>query len=245
MAHGAELKHFLSNCKSLPDVICVQETFLKENKVFNLDCYEVVRRDRVGTAGGGVATFIKSSINYKVLNNPAGIECIVIEIKCNGVKYVIVNVYNPPDVEMDKAVCTDLFKFKNAAIIGDFNAKSSLWKSRETNKRGVILEELIDEFNFVVLNTGQPTYQIRWGGMSVLDLSIVSSNIAMKSEWRVNNDSLGSDHLPCITEICDVIKSDTATAPKWLLNKADWSGFKECCVRTIDQDVISDDIEVS
>ena len=108
----------------------------------------------------------------------------------------------------------------------------------------MILEELIDEFNFVVLNTGQPTYQIRWGGMSVLDLSIVSSNIAMKSEWRVNNDSLGSDHLPCITEICEVIKSDMATAPKWLLTKADWTGFKEYCVRTIDQDIISDDIEV-
>ena len=100
---------------SLPDVICVQETFLKENKVFNLDCYEVVRRDRVGTAGGDMATFIKSGINYKVLNNPTGIECIVIEIKCNGVKYVIVSVYNPPDVEMDKAVYTDLFKLKNAA----------------------------------------------------------------------------------------------------------------------------------
>ena len=79
-AHGAELKHFLSNCKYLPDVICVQETFLKENKVGNLDCYDIVRRDRVGTAGGGVATFIKTGLNYMVLDNPAGIECIIIEV---------------------------------------------------------------------------------------------------------------------------------------------------------------------
>ena len=44
----------------------------------------------------------------------------IIEIKCNNVKYVIVNVYNPPDVEIDKDVYNDLFKFKNCVLLGDF-----------------------------------------------------------------------------------------------------------------------------
>ena len=53
-AHAAELRHFIHEVKNKPHIICIQETFLKRNQKFNLEGYEIVKKDREdGRAGGG------------------------------------------------------------------------------------------------------------------------------------------------------------------------------------------------
>src|SRR5207245_5311131 len=193
-SHASELKNYLFKCNKLPDVICVQETFLKPNKMFKIDKYDIIRKDRVEQAKGGLITFVRTGISYRVIDSPVNVECVIIETSFRKSKTIIINVYNPPDKEIDVSAYRELFSFKNCVIIGDFNAKSALWKHADTNQRGRIIEQLIDEFQFKVMNTGEQTYQCHRGGMSSLDLSMVSKEIAAKCSWAVINDSLGSDH---------------------------------------------------
>ena len=45
VAHGAEFKHFLENLEQAPDVVCIRETFLKEDMELLIPCYVVLQRD--------------------------------------------------------------------------------------------------------------------------------------------------------------------------------------------------------
>jgi exonuclease III len=231
MAHAAELKNYLSTLETTPDIICIQETFLKPGKNFNLDGYHMVRRDREGeTRKGGLATFIKTGVNYKINDDEINIECILVQIRYKNTIYTIANIYNSPEIDMDIDAYRCLFQYKNCIITGDFNAHNPLWKSKSLNRRGRVIEELIEEYNFVLINTGQPTYQGIRGGMSVLDLTMVSSEIGLKCTWTVLEDAWGSDHLPTITTINEPIGSDITTPPRWLLEKADWLAYRAGCV---------------
>jgi len=52
------------------DVILVSETFLKPsltNTAYHINNYSMVRHDREGKEGGGVAMYIRNSLNYKVI----------------------------------------------------------------------------------------------------------------------------------------------------------------------------------
>ena len=69
MANGREFRYFLSQMKGKPQVICIQETFLKPVLDFVIYGYLSIRRDRSEGegSGGGCVTFIKQGISYKVL----------------------------------------------------------------------------------------------------------------------------------------------------------------------------------
>jgi hypothetical protein len=67
---------------------------------------------------------------------------------------------------------------------------------------------MMDEYDFNMINTDEPTYQkaqgVRGkggggGGMSVLDITLVSSALSFKCNWSViHDDTLASDHLPTL-----------------------------------------------
>ena len=106
------------------------------------------------------------------------------------------------------------------------NAKSKLWGSPYINERGLMIEDLLDMNNSSVINTGQPTYQHYDGSRSHLDVSIVSNCLAAKSNWRVLNNTLGSDHSPTVISINER-QSFTGQLgpPKFKLSKDDWRKF--------------------
>jgi len=53
-----------------------------------------------------------------------------------------------------------------------------------------------EQTDLIVLNDKSGTHINHNGGMSCIDVSLASSNIALKINWNVYHDSLGSDHLP-------------------------------------------------
>ena len=60
MSNGQEFKHYLRELKEKPDVICIQETFLKPVLDFVIYGYIVIRRDRgevEGACGGCMCNF--------------------------------------------------------------------------------------------------------------------------------------------------------------------------------------------
>ena len=65
------------------DVICVNETWLDNsvnNHEIDLDGYDLIRKDR-NRHGGGVATFIRNTINYKIRSDimPENLETITVD----------------------------------------------------------------------------------------------------------------------------------------------------------------------
>lgn len=59
IANGQEFKRFVAAFNDKPEIICVQESWLKPCLGFVIPGYESLRKDRYNRSGGGCATFIK------------------------------------------------------------------------------------------------------------------------------------------------------------------------------------------
>ncbi|XP_071650764.1 uncharacterized protein [Temnothorax longispinosus] len=115
-------------------------------------------------------------------------------------------------------------------VAGDFNAKSALWGSPVTDRRGRILECWAASLGLVVLNRGGVQTCVRHQGGSVIDLTWATPDLARRvSEWRVAEEieSL-SDHLfiemslPVTPpEVQARRREANARFPRWALKKLD------------------------
>lgn len=234
-----EFKQYTANNQNSYDIICLQETFLKPDKNFTLDGYSIVRQDRTDSAKGGLLTLVKTTLNYIVLDSGGEIECILVGIKLKDNNYIkIANLYIPPLKVFTARDISFLFTSKTI-IVGDLNSKNTLWGSPITDSRGDIVEQLINDNNFIVLNNTQPTYTHYNGTRSHLDLTIACSTIASKTTWEVLNNAMGSDHAPTLTYFNDlaVFVENTCTT-KFKLSKADWNSFKNNCRNLVTTDLL-------
>lgn len=199
LANGQDFKQFVASRREVPEVICVQETWLKTQFDFVLYDYAVVRHDRRDKGGGGCATFIKQGVSYQVLGIGNEQEYVVIKVWAGKKELVIVNYYNPCQrLEVRKLDEIEGQDCRNIVWCGDFNGHNTLWGSDRTDVNGQIIEEMLDEKNLVCLNNGECTrIDVNMGKESVLDLTLVSNSIAAICDWSVYREgTIGSDHYP-------------------------------------------------
>ena len=108
-----------------------------------------------------------------------------------------------------------------------------------------MFEELIDGNDYVVLNTGEMTHQNHGGGMSAIDVTLVTSDYALKCEWRVIDDTMGSDHLPIVVTVNDVRREgEGGRGVRFNVRKADWGAFREACSSLSAGTFSTDDVEL-
>lgn len=108
--------------------------------------------------------------------------------------------------------------------MGDFNSHSEMWGNKDTNRRGKIIEEFLDQNQLCLYNNRANTYlHLATGTLSAIDLTICDPSIYMNYHWRVHDETCGSDHFPIILE-----DQDNKT-PRWNIQKADWQGFQNAC----------------
>ena len=89
------------------DVVCVNETWLDNsvnNHEIDLDGYDLIRKDR-NRHGGGVAMFIRNTINYKIRSDimPENLETITVEITKPKAK---------PFVQASKYACKYIYRLR-------------------------------------------------------------------------------------------------------------------------------------
>ncbi|GBM33179.1 hypothetical protein AVEN_83687-1 [Araneus ventricosus] len=100
--------------------------------------------------------FLISNLDIKVF--PLKIlKKLAIKIELSGEKLFLISVYCPPSDDLGEninEITALLLRFPEEKIIilRDFNAKSSIWGPRNTDKRGNIVRDLISQFDLVVLN---------------------------------------------------------------------------------------------
>jgi exonuclease III len=95
VANGLEFKGYVNKMEVKPDVICVQESWLKPKLDFVIKGFVSVRRDREEGNGGGCVTFIKSEIQCRMVGKGREIEYVVVEVWKDDKSVVIINYYNP------------------------------------------------------------------------------------------------------------------------------------------------------
>ncbi len=125
-------------------VICLQETFIKENKVteFNRDWDGVCIHSNTNSAHSrGVSILLKKNFDCEIINTHRGHDgrSLLINITCHSQTYTIVNAYAPNEENKRKNFFQNLSKWvkdhslNNNAIImcGDFNC--SITSADRTN----------------------------------------------------------------------------------------------------------------
>jgi len=240
----AELKNYIASQKYPPDVICIQETHLKQEKKLSIQQYNTERRDRKdGEKGGGVATLVKRHLVYTVLHETADMEELTLKIKFRNQDITIANIYNPPGNKLEESKLHQIVKQTNVILLGDLNAHSPVFGGKQTNAEGVVLDKIIDDNDLAVLNDGSGTYLKRDGTLSCIDVTIASRNLGLKCSWETHTDSLGSDHLPIRIKINEPPEIELNPVDKYSYKKADWTAFKLECNKSFSAEIYDENNE--
>lgn len=131
MAHLDEFRLFFTNSKY--DIICLSETWLKPtilDQIVELPGYQLLRCDRIGRMGGGVALLLADTLNVKTLTTSGGEYCrkpefLIAEVSSGGEKVIVAVVYRPPHcghlAEFFTIVSDISVQYRHCIIFGDFN----------------------------------------------------------------------------------------------------------------------------
>lgn len=145
-------------------------------------------------------------------------------------QFIFKNKKGPSDENTDWLL--NLPKSKEEWIVcGDFNAHSPFWERDCQSVTNVRLVENIVDSSLLLLNDGSITRipDISTHKATSIDLSLVSPDTAAMCSWEVEEDPLGSDHLPIILKLDDSLLPTEDTKdpiPKFCYEKADWSKFE-------------------
>lgn len=136
-----------------PDLICIQETNFKGKTHGKISGYNCIFKNRSNPeyACGGVAIYSKKSIPIEILKVKTNIEFVAIKINsanpiCIGNGY-IPNRYPLQEPEMHDIINQIKEPF---IILGDFNCHHPLWGSYKIDKRGRLLEKVIDDHDSII-----------------------------------------------------------------------------------------------
>lgn len=164
------------------DILLISESFLKPSLPsthFALPGFVLLRNDRTGKGGGGVAVYLRADLPYKVICSSPSLysesaEYIFLEVIVNRTKILVAVLYSPnlhvnyfDDLDMQLYdLCP---QYSHIIIMGDFN--TCLLKDDARARR---LQSLLSSVNLHILPLSA-THHSPNCSPSLLDLMIVSS----------------------------------------------------------------------
>lgn len=127
-----------------------------------------------------------------------------VAIYCDS--YLILSTYVSPNIGLreyntflDELSGVLSSRVERVIVAGDFNAKASLWGSRITNNRGLLVTRWAAERDLRVINMGYTPTCVRPQGSAIVDLTWSSPDLLpLINDWHVMEDMESlSDHV-CI-----------------------------------------------
>ncbi len=218
----------------MPDIICIQETWIYDDSLPYIKGYSSVHDFRTSKKGGGSAIYVKDNINYNIIKK---IKFEDIEIEAVGIKFMcgnnelitLLSVYIAPSQILKEEHLNKLLVANKLMIVGDLNAKSPLWGSPIRDVRGKLVEKFLEDNNLSCLNSGEGTRFNERGPLSHLDIVISNSNMGVNISCEVGKDRMGSDHYPLILEYeTSVNKIELGLNSRYCYKRANWLKFKNC-----------------
>lgn len=219
--------------------MCLQETMMPHptpNPPRGFKMYEKRGPQNNGPVNhGGVCTLIRNTVANTYLELNTELQAVAVRCQLDRL-YTICNVYLPPNDNISSQQLKDLIAQLPApyVLVGDFNARHDLWGDSMCNRRGRIIESLLDTTSCSLLNDGKPTHlHVQTNSSSCIDLSIVSSESILNFTCTTLDDLYNSDHYPVLIDTTE--KSYRNSQIKFIFEKAEWSKFKDeaMCSRDI------------
>ncbi|KAI5725321.1 hypothetical protein M8J77_013834 [Diaphorina citri] len=163
-------------------VILISESWLKpslSDNIVRIPGYVLLRHDREGKRGGGVAAYVRDDLSHEVVarsvpspSNP-GPEYMAVQVTLRSVKLLVVVVYKPPDVHnlngIDEFLSESMPFYEHIIIMGDFNINVL----NETSSQTLMLKTLISDLNIKMLQTRPTHHSHNSQSSSLIDLMLV------------------------------------------------------------------------
>jgi hypothetical protein len=230
VSHLAELTGMLRLYTVLPEIVCLNETFLNRSiEDVELEGYSVVaRRDRKdGRQGGEVLMFARRDVanHITLIEESQTAERVWLIIHAETGPYLMCLWYRPPDPGEVASIDSLVTEFGNhcaealgTIILGDMNVHHTRWlrHSARTSTEGVALKDFCDASGL------RQVVRAPTRGDHLLDLVLTDT------------DDLKCRVLPKIADHCALLCTLSLAAPKvkenvrevWQFDRADWEALK-------------------
>ncbi|GBL87613.1 hypothetical protein AVEN_165214-1 [Araneus ventricosus] len=158
---------------------------------------------RLDRSGGGLLTGIPKTAAGRIIptlfSEDTNLEILATEIHFNNHKFIIVNLYAPQGFDIQQA--KSFFESFSIPVIifGDFNLHHSMWGTNNSTPLTNSFVDWLQNSNFVMLNTSNPTYTSNTGTNSLLDFTLCSTSIYHQVDCFVSDSTFESDHNPVVT----------------------------------------------
>lgn len=147
---------------------------------------------------GGISILIRNDFPQSKIQLKTHIQAVATKATLHRT-INICSIYIPPHNPLNEIDLNNLIDQlpRPFLLLGDFNSHNVIWGSKYSDKKGKNLENIINNNDFCLLNNKFNTYlHPASGTYSVLDLSLCDSSTLMDFDWKVLDDSWGSDHFP-------------------------------------------------
>ena len=134
---------------------------MSKNYLYKYKNYECYAKD--GTFNrrwnGGVALYIHESIPQAEITLQTPLQAIAVTVQLKS-KITICCIYNSRSMAFSSNLLQNLYNQlpQPCLILGDLNGYSPLWGCIQTDSRGNIIENFINQCGLAILNNGAPTH---------------------------------------------------------------------------------------
>ena len=232
ITHFHELKNEI--LKRQPVLAAIQETHFRDgDQGYPITGYSwYCNNVNSETRKGGAAILVRNDMPHRRVKVNTDLNCVAVSLKVKRTAITVISAYfSPSSPEPSNEALTALITQINTPVLflGDINAHSPIWGSRNTSARGYVFQEFLADQNLVVLNTGQNTrFNPRLDqNDTAIDISCCSARIERFFDWSIENDPLFSDHYPIVINLgSGSIQTTVLFSPSWNLKRADWNEFE-------------------
>ena len=213
-----------------PICISLQETMMGHRQTLCPRDYVQYHIDYGEERGShcGSGLLIRRDISHASIPLQTDLQAVAVQIYLKR-KYTVCSVYIPPGNNLNHDLRNDLDNVirqlpRPFLLLGDFNGRHPIWGDTVSYTRGNIIYPFIEDQEFAVLNTGDPThFHIQTETFSVIDLSLSSPDCFLDFSWIALDDRMGSDHFPIVINVIDEVS--VPRSPRWTLDRANWALF--------------------
>lgn len=191
------------------EVLLVQEPYVKDGQISGCGGRWFFER-RAGVEVGSAIVVLEDSIDAMLVAQESDNACVSVMLEKRGKSLKVVSLYCRPSEGIDghlRKIVEIIRNNRGKGVIigGDFNARSRLWWSDRTDRRGEKVEEMVEACELEIGNRWSrwTTFENTQGGSSNIDVTLGTRDVARKIvNWEVEEESL-SDHRLIKVEVKD------------------------------------------
>ncbi|CAK9799805.1 Probable RNA-directed DNA polymerase from transposon BS [Anthophora quadrimaculata] len=216
------------------DILICVESWLSPVDKLKFSGFNVYRKDRTYSSGGGILIAIRKNFIFSEIENiltpDQSVEICGIRLLNLDDPLDLVVCYRSPgstlsQLQWNSVVCN--LSSSHGILIGDFNAHNKSWNCRLTDPNGSRLENASQHKNLFLHNENALTHLDAHSSLkSNLDLVFSTLDIADKIEVTVSDETWGSDHYPIFVKVNISKHLYTKHSFKLKTIRTDWDNFR-------------------